>query len=195
MGDKTVGPGVRAGVDTLREDNHRNADRTDNADNTIEAPVTLRAMMQSDVPEVMRIENASYQLPWTEQIFLDCLKVGYHTLVADSGGALGGFVIFSSAAGESHILNLCVDPRCRRQGYAEGMLAQAMATVIVAGAGTMFLEVRISNTAAIRLYEKMGFAEAGRRPNYYKTRGKTPNSVGDVREDALLMARDLTSIG
>lgn len=166
----------------------------DSSNDLIEATASLRSMVPSDVAEVLRIENASYQLPWTEQIFLDCLKVGYHTLVLDSGHCLNGFVIFSSAAGESHILNLCVDPMCRRQGYAEVLLAQAMATVVVAGAGTMFLEVRVSNLAAIKLYEKMGFVEAGRRPDYYKTSGETANSIGNAREDALLMARDLTSL-
>jgi len=55
----------------------------------------------------------------------------------------------------------------------------------------MFLEVRLSNAAAIGLYEKMGFTELGRRANYYKVRDK---SAVDEREDALIMAKDLTSI-
>ena len=155
---------------------------------------TMRAMTKSDLPEVLRIEHQSYQLPWTKQIFRDCLKVGYHMLVLDSEDGLSGFVIFSSAAGESHILNLCIDPAGRRQGFAEALLTQAIATVIVAGASVMFLEVRVSNRAAIRLYEKLGFVEAGRRPNYYKVRGKTSSGPGSSREDALVMARDLTSI-
>lgn len=155
---------------------------------------TLRGMVKSDIPEVLRIEHASYQLPWTRQLFVDCLKVGYHTLVLECAGGLRGFVIFSSAAGESHILNLCIDPLARRQGFAEALLAQAIATVIVAGAKTMFLEVRVSNESAIRLYEKMGFVEVGRRPNYYKTSDKISNKVGSDREDAIVMARELTSV-
>ncbi len=162
--------------------------------NAVDVTVALRAMVESDLPEVLRIEHGSYQLPWTEQIFLDCLRVGYHTLVLENNDSLGGFVLFSSAAGESHILNLCIDQGCRRQGFAQALLTQAIATVIVAGASVMFLEVRVSNEAAIRLYEKMGFVEAGRRPNYYKTRGVSENSVGSRREDAIVMARDLTSI-
>ena len=158
----------------------------------MEAELTekLRAMRHRDLPAVLRIENASYQLPWPEQIFLDCLKVGYHTLVSERVERITGFAIFSSAAGESHILNLCVDPDSRRSGYAEALLSQAIATVIVAGAGVMFLEVRLSNSAAISLYEKMGFAEVGRRANYYKVRG----SATDDHEDALVMAKDLTLI-
>jgi len=148
-------------------------------------------MRHTDLPDVLRIENASYQLPWPEQIFRDCLKVGYHTLVVESGDRLTGFVIFSCAAGESHVLNLCIDPESRRCGCAVALLTQAIATVIVAGAGVMFLEVRLSNAAAIGLYEKMGFTELGRRANYYKVRDK---SAVDEREDALIMAKDLTSI-
>jgi len=114
--------------------------------------------------------------------------------VLEHADGLCGFVVFSSAAGESHILNLCIDPACRRQGLAEALLTQAIATVIVAGASAMFLEVRVSNRAAISLYEKLGFVEAGRRTNYYKLRGKTRNTVSGEREDALVMARDLSSI-
>jgi len=154
---------------------------------------TLRAMLEADLPEVQRIEHGSYQLPWTEQIFNDCLKVGYHTLVLEHAGGLKGFVIFSSAAGESHILNLCIDPSWRREGLAEALMAQAIATVIIAGASVMFLEVRVSNRAAISLYEKMGFVEAGRRANYYKVAGAARHTDDSKREDALVMARDLTS--
>ena len=158
------------------------------------AEVPLRVMQRADIPEVLRIERAGYQLPWTEQIFSDCLRVGYHTLVLEQGAGLGGYVIFSSAAGESHILNLCVDPACRRQGYAEALLAQAIAVVIVAGAKVMFLEVRVSNSAAIQLYEKLGFVEVGRRHDYYKIRGKCANSASGEREDALIMSRELKTV-
>lgn len=158
------------------------------------AEVPLRVMRRADIPEILRIEKASYQLPWSEQIFSDCLRVGYHTLVLEHGNGLGGYVIFSSAAGESHILNLCVDPACRRLGYAEALLVQAIAVVIVAGAEVMFLEVRVSNGAAIQLYQKLGFVEVGRRHNYYKIRGKCENSESGEREDALIMSRELTTV-
>lgn len=147
----------------------------------------LRAMTRADLPEIMRIEHGSYQLPWSEKIFLDCLEVGYHSLVADAGHQLHGFVLFSVAVGESHILNLCVDPAQRHSGIAEAMMQQTIASAMVHGAQTMFLEVRVSNRAAIALYEKLRFVETGRRKNYYNVAGDN-----NRREDALLMARALT---
>lgn len=153
--------------------------------------LSIRAMCIADLFEVMRIEYASYQLPWSEQIIKDCLNVGYHCLVLESQHGIAGYVIFSSAAGESHILNLCIDPLQRSNGYAHALLTQAMAVVIVAGAKIMFLEVRESNRHAIRLYEKTGFIETGRRENYYKI-AETGQKNPTEREDALVMARDLT---
>lgn len=149
----------------------------------------IRAMERSDVAEVLRIEHASYQIPWTEQIFRDCLKVGYFCLVMEGDDGLLGYTIFSSAAGESHILNLCVDPGQRGHGFAQALLSQAIATVIVTGAKVMFLEVRVSNTIAIALYEKIGFIETGRREDYYNAVPK--NAKQSNREDALLMAKEL----
>lgn len=157
----------------------------------------IRAMTAADLERVLQIEHASYDIPWTQQIFKDCLKVGYYCLVMEGEAELLGYVIFSSAAGESHILNLCIDPIQRRQGFAEAMLSQAIATVIVTGAKVLFLEVRVSNSDAIALYEKLGFIETGRRENYYNARPrgpentKTRNGGPANREDALLMAKEL----
>lgn len=158
-------------------------------DGAIDTEYQLRTMSKQDLPEIMRIERGSYQLPWTEKIFSDCLDVGYLTLVAETEQRLHGFVVFSVAVGESHILNLCVDPDHRHCGIAETLMQQALANAIVHGAETMFLEVRVSNRAAIALYEKLRFVETGRRENYYNIAG-----VNDRREDALLMARDLTTL-
>lgn len=149
----------------------------------------VRAMVVTDIGEVLRIERSSYQIPWTEQIFRDCLKVGYFCLVMEGDKGLLGYVIFSAAAGESHILNLCIDTTQRRHGFAEALLSQAIATVIVSGAKVMFLEVRVSNQSAIALYEKLGFIETGRRENYYNAVPK--NTKQSNREDALLMAKEL----
>ncbi len=158
---------------------------------------SIRAMTAADVDRVLQIEQASYDIPWTQQIFKDCLKVGYYCLVMEGEAELLGYVIFSSAAGESHILNLCIDPSQRRQGFAEAMLSQAIATVMVTGAKVMFLEVRVSNSGAIALYEKLGFIETGRRENYYNARprasekSKARNGGPANREDALLLAKEL----
>ena len=151
----------------------------------------IRAMVAADIPEVLRIERSSYQIPWTEQIFRDCLKVGYYCLVMQNNQTdrLLGYIFFSAAVGESHVLNLCVDKTHRRGGFAEALLFQAIATVITVGARVMFLEVRESNAGAIALYEKTGFIETGRRENYYNAVATKPGQ--STREDALLMAKEL----
>ncbi len=146
-------------------------------------------MVAADLPEVLRIERASYQLPWSEKIFADCLEVGYQSLVAQTGQQLHGYVLFSVAAGESHILNLCIDPAQRHCGIAQTLMHQAIAGAILHGAEVMFLEVRVSNRSAISLYEKLQFVETGRRENYYNIAGSN-----NRREDALLMARDLNTL-
>ena len=163
-----------------------------------ETEITISAMQADDVAEVLRIEHACYDFPWSEELILNCLKVGYHALVIREEDSLRAYAFASAAAGESHILNVCVDPGYRGQGYARVLLQQCIATVMVHGAKVIFLEVRESNHGAIALYESMGFVEIGRRPDYYrrKPRAKTKsrNAKTLAREDALVLSRDLTII-
>jgi len=158
----------------------------------------ISAMQTDDLTDVMRIERNSYDFPWSEKIVHDCIKVGYHGLVLREDNELRAYAFSSSAAGEAHILNICVDPAYRGQGYAKALLRQSIATVMVHGAKVIFLEVRESNKAAISLYESMGFVEIGRRDGYYRLRSKVDLSrkkaPADSKEDALLMSRDLSLI-
>lgn len=144
---------------------------------------TIRRMTGPDVREVIAIEQRSYPYPWTEMIFRDCLKAGYHGFVLFDDAGTIGYVMVSYAVGEAHLLNLCIHPQHRGQGHARLLLAHAIEQVRMLGADTLFLEVRVSNDAAIGLYQAMGFNELAVRPNYY------PADKG--REDALLMARVL----
>jgi len=155
-------------------------------------------MQVADLADVQRIEQACYDFPWSEQLIRDCLKVGYHALVLREARHIRAYAFASGAAGESHILNICVDPDHRGQGYAKALLRQCIATVMVNGAKVMFLEVRESNRGAIALYESMGFVEIGRREDYYRRmpsahRKPKKNNIGS-REDALVMSRDLSLI-
>jgi len=70
--------------------------------------LSFRSARESDVPEILRIERSSYAFPWTEGIFCDCLRVNYTCRVAEIGVAVAGYGIMSVAAGEAHLLNLCV---------------------------------------------------------------------------------------
>ena len=162
-----------------------------------EITVEICSMQVSDLPDVLRIENLCYDFPWSEQLIRDCLKVGYHSLVLREEGEIRAYAFASGAAGESHILNICVDPNHRGQGYAKDLIRQCIATVMINGAKVMFLEVRESNHGAIALYESMGFVETGRREDYYRRRNKNDSKQTksfNIKEDALLMSRDLTLI-
>ena len=153
------------------------------------AGFNLRHMHQADLPEVLAVEIAAYPYPWTEGIFTDCLRVGYHCLVAESAlapgrvGGLVGHAVMSAAVGECHLLNLCVHPDWQRRGLGRRLLLRLFSIGKANNADTAFLEVRSSNRGAIALYESEGFCEIGLRRGYYP--------AGDRREDAIVMARPL----
>ena len=149
----------------------------------IAANVCIRPMTEADVGEVFAVERASYQFPWSEGIFRDCLRVGYVCRVLALGSHTIGYGVMSVGAGEAHILNLCVadSHRCRRLGRR--MLAYLLERGAAAGMSEAFLEVRPSNTGAIRLYQAVGFEQVGMRRGYYQ-------AVGG-REDAAVLRLSL----
>jgi [ribosomal protein S18]-alanine N-acetyltransferase len=141
--------------------------------------VGVRPMTEADVAEVFAIERASYQFPWSEGIFRDCLRVGYVCRVLALESRVIGYGVMSVGAGEAHILNLCVADACRCRGLGRRMLVYLLERGAAAGMSEAFLEVRPSNTAAIRLYQAMGFEQVGMRRGYYQ-------AVGG-REDAAVL--------
>ena len=86
------------------------------------AELTIRVMHDADVAEVIGIERASYQFPWTEGIFHDCLRVSYLCRVAVQGQHIVGYAVMSMGAGEAHILNLCVREESRRAGVGRQLI-------------------------------------------------------------------------
>lgn len=133
--------------------------------------VVIRTMVEADVGSVVAIERAAYQFPWSEGIFRDCLRVGYVCRVACLGEEVIGYGVMSVGAGEAHILNLCVNAHFRCRGVGRRMLEYLVERARAAGMGEAFLEVRPSNTAAIRLYQSMGFEQVGIRRGYYQAVG------------------------
>lgn len=97
--------------------------------------------------------------------------------------APGGCALLRTAGGEAEVLTIAVTPGARRRGLGAALLDACLAAAAAAGAGRLLLEVSAANEPAISLYARAGFAEIGRRRDYYAGR------VG--REDAVLMARDL----
>src|SRR3984957_19023073 len=84
--------------------------------------LTIRPMRESDVAVVIGIERASYQFPWTEGIFHDCLRVAYLCRVAIQNRRIVGYAVMSMGAGEAHILNLCVREEGRRAGIGRALI-------------------------------------------------------------------------
>lgn len=145
--------------------------------------VVIRPMTEADVGAVVALERASYQFPWSEGIFRDCLRVGYTCRVVTSANRVIGYGVMSVGAGEAHILNLCIDSAFRCQGIGRRMLDYLLDKGAAAGMSEAFLEVRPSNTAAIRLYLSLGFDQVGMRRGYYQ-------AVGG-REDAAVLKLNL----
>lgn len=141
----------------------------------------LRAMNVDDVVDVMDIEYKSYDHPWTHGIFEDCLRVGYCSWVMELDGEIIGYGVMSIAAGEAHVLNICIDPDYQGRGLGRKILARLLSLAKDHNVDTVFLEVRISNQVAQMLYESEGFNEIGQRRGYY------PAFEG--REDALVYAK------
>jgi [ribosomal protein S18]-alanine N-acetyltransferase len=124
-------------------------------------------------------EVASYEFPWSEGIFRDCLRVGYACRVLDLQGQIVGHGIVSAGAGEAHLLNICIHPDFRCRGLGRLLMQQLLQEARELGARAMFLEVRPSNPGAIRLYQSLGFEQIGMRRGYYQA------AVG--REDACVL--------
>jgi len=147
---------------------------------------TIRPMLDSDVEQVMAIEEAVYSHGWSEGIFRDCLRVQYSCWVMLLGGELIGYAIMSVAVGEAHILNVAIAREQQGQGHGRSFMRYLLESARRHGADTAFLEVRPSNKAALHLYDTLGFNQVGLRRDYY------PAANG--KEDAIIMACSLQSL-
>ena len=141
--------------------------------------LVIRSMTPDDLDAVLAIEQASAPHPWTAGIFADELAQAetrrYAVAVEDD--CVVGFCGLLFSLDEGHITNVAVDPTLRRRGYAHEMMLVTVRTAIAKSLRALTLEVRVSNTAAIALYQRFGFAPGGVRPRYYPDNG----------EDALIM--------
>ena len=146
-----------------------------------ETPTEIRSMTHDDIASVSDIERRSYDFPWSHGVFRDCLLAGYACIVVVREETVAGYAILSVAAGEAHILNLCVDPTYRQLGYGERLLDEILSRADLAEVTEIFLEVRPSNEKAIALYRKKGFRQVANRPAYYQAR--------EGREDAAVLSK------
>ena len=143
----------------------------------------ITPMLEADLPELMQVEDRIYEFPWSAGNFRDSIRAGYGCWVYRSEGAFVGYCVFMAAAGEAHLLNISIAEAYQRKGYGARLLRETLTAARDQGAALIFLEVRPSNEAGLRLYERFGFRRVGLRRGYY-----TANSG---REDALVLALDL----
>ncbi len=125
-------------------------------------------MGEGDVDAVMRIQAASPEIAqWTAGDYARLSATGMMAWVAESEGAVAGFLVARRIANDLEILNLAVRPDARRRGIGRALMQFAFAWGKQFDARSTFLEVRASNQAALQFYKRHGFQETGRRPLYY----------------------------
>ncbi|KGU64521.1 ribosomal-protein-alanine acetyltransferase [Burkholderia pseudomallei MSHR983] len=149
----------------------------------------LAPMTDADLDEVVEIERAAYEFPWSRGNFEDSLRNGYFGVcMRHVTGVLVGYCVLMPVVDEMHLLNLCVAPVAQRSGVGLALLREAVRIARVERLDGVLLEVRPSNPRAIRLYERFGFVSVGRRRNYYPAKHRS-------REDAIVMRLALTKEG
>ena len=149
----------------------------------------LLPMMVADLDAVLAIEQVAYTHPWTRGNFIDSLHAGYlaQTLY-DATGVLVAYSLAMPGVDEMHLLNLTVAPAHQGLGHARHMLDALYQVCRERTMHKLWLEVRVNNERALRLYESYGFLRVGVRRDYY------PFS-STQREDAVVMALDISDAG
>jgi ribosomal-protein-alanine N-acetyltransferase len=136
------------------------------------ATITIDRMLQEDLDQVLTIEEASFTMPWSRNLFLSEFrnpKVSL-MLVARSPVSIReivGYIVCWRVADELHILDLAILPSLRRKGIARQLVLAALREGVKNGVRRAFLEVRASNSAAFALYENLGFIRTQVREGYY----------------------------
>jgi len=142
-------------------------------------PVVIEEMTLDDVAGVQEVERASFPIPWPANAFRHELKENKNAryIVAREGGRIVGYAGLWLMVDEAHITTFAVHPDQRRRRIGERLLVRLFEMAAAMNADWLTLEVRASNLAAQKLYEKYGFRRAGVRRRYYS----------DNSEDALIM--------
>ncbi|MDP2368013.1 ribosomal protein S18-alanine N-acetyltransferase [Rhodoferax sp.] len=129
---------------------------------------------------VLDVELRAYAHPWSKTNFDDALKSGHQAQLLLADDTLLGYFVAMKGVDEVHLLNITVAPTHQRQGWAHVMLDALRIWSRGQGAQWLWLEVRVSNTRAIQVYESHGFRRVGERRAYYP-------SAHNRREDAIVM--------
>ncbi len=128
----------------------------------------IRDITREDIPEVLKMEMLSFSDPWTEIIFLDIFRNQHAFLGVFDSGKLIAFLVAFYGLDHVHLANLAVAPVARCKGIGKLLLEHVKELTLQARLKIIILEVRISNLAAIHLYQKMNFTSVGSLPEYYE---------------------------
>ena len=133
------------------------------------------------VPQVAALEKLCFADPWSENSVSSELNNDLALwLVAMNDDTVVGYIGSQTVAGETDVMNIAVHPDWRRRGIAQSLIECLVVELKNRGSEALMLEVRASNAPAIALYEKLGFRQVGRRPNYYR----------NPKEDALILRKE-----
>jgi len=144
--------------------------------------LVIEPMSIADLPAVQAIEKASFTTPWPPYAYRNELETNRlaHYLVVRAGGRVIAYAGIWLMVDEAHVTTFAVAPAWRGRRIGERLLVAVLDLAVARGAREATLEVRLSNLAARRLYEKYGFRPVGIRPRYYS----------DDNEDALIMTTE-----
>ena len=141
----------------------------------------IRNMKKEDILQLAELEKLCFSDPWSVSAFEYELKNPLSVwLVAAEDRLVAGYVGSQTVMDASDMMNIAVAPAFRRQGIAEKLIDMLILQLMERGSNSLTLEVRASNMPAIALYEKLGFTQVGRRPNYYR----------NPKEDALILRKE-----
>ena len=138
-------------------------------------------MNESHVAQVAALEKVCFSMPWSENSIRSELTNPLSLwFVAEENGTLLGYIGSPAVMDEADVMNVAVVPDRRREGIALKLVEALVAALNEKGVHALLLEVRASNEPAKALYERQGFIQVGRRPNYYR----------NPKEDALILKKE-----
>ena len=141
----------------------------------------IEVMHSDHVAQIAALEKICFSDPWSERSIASELdnKLAFW-LVATEGEQVAGYIGSQTVMDETDMMNVAVHPDFRRQGIAEGLINALVEQLQKMGSHCLTLEVRASNIPAQKLYEKLGFAQVGKRPRYYR----------NPKEDAYILRKE-----
>ena len=131
--------------------------------------IEVRDLRTEDLDEVCRIEEASFSMPWKREDFqnlIDSDNSIYLVILADD--RVAGAAVYTFNGFDGYINNVVIDVDRRGQGLGKVLMKELLAVGRKNGVPEFTLEVRVSNTPAIKLYESLGFKSEGVRKNFYE---------------------------